>query len=221
LKSDEELLHLKSLLSDKEVELYKSNEAIFNLQSALEQFQSQQEHQINSEISILKKEIENLKRQNNEFIQKNNELTKISQRCSEAETTARETQDALTQKTKEYIRLQEELQPLRVALQKTTKQVESLLKNEKETLVDKRLVSKLFATYLENKADKNQIMELMAKILDFTEEERKKIGLLRQQSSSWFGFWGNETKQQPTEKSFSEMWVEFLTRDIEKEEPPK
>jgi len=91
----------------------------------------------------------------------------------------------------------------------------NISRNE-ESSVDKRLVAKLFVTYLHGKTKKQEVLQLIARILNLTDDEKLQIGLGSIQSNSWIPFFGTVQKsQQQNDKTFTDLWVEFLLKSTE------
>ncbi len=68
------------------------------------------------------------------------------------------------------------------------------------------MVSKLFITYVEGKTNKREVLDVMARILNFSEEEKQRIGLT---NSRWslipkFGS-ESEKNKSPAEKVHSRL----------------
>jgi len=101
------------------------------------------------------------------------------------------------------------VEPLRRALEQTLINLSTVAKNE-ENLIDKRLVSKLLITFMSNNSKKNEVLQLIAKILNFTQEEKEAIGL---HNSHWslVPFFGNSTSDKTP--SLTDLWVDFLLKE--------
>lgn len=82
------------------------------------------------------------------------------------------------------------------------------------------IVSKLILSYIDSSANKKDVLHLLSGMLDFSEEERKRVGLV---STGWFNFWrkpksGDSEESRNEEgqsKSIGDMWVEFLLKEVE------
>ncbi|EFA83491.1 hypothetical protein PPL_03533 [Heterostelium album PN500] len=89
---------------------------------------------------------------------------------------------------------------------------------QEQESVDKRIVSKLFLTYFNVKGTKKlDVLELIAKILSFNDDEKVTIGLTKRQWSliPFFGNGTTPTAEQNGEKSLTDMWIEFLLKEAE------
>merc|ERR1712130_763322 len=117
-------------------------------------------------------------------------------------------------------------EPLRNALNKSLAQLSSFGSSEQD-FVDKRLVTKLFVNYLSapNKDKKREILQVMSRILNFTEEDEQKTGLADGGRGRWgsmipfFGGGGNSSASSNTASSnLVNLWVEFLLKESERAE---
>jgi len=125
-----------------------------------------------------------------------------------------EVQEELSNKTRAHIKLQEEVGPLRRALEQTFQQLTAIASRE-ESMIDKRLISKLIVTYFDGKTNKAEVLELIAKMLNFTDDEKTQVGLSKQTGRWGFvPFFGSPSKnKQVQEKTLTDMWVDFLLKE--------
>jgi len=217
-KKDGELGNLKLQLNNKELECERLTEALSKLQGVLEQLQSEQDSKINSEIVLLKSNMSSLENQVTLYKSELDKLQDINKKYHEAEASIRDLQQELSNKTKLCIKLQEEVEPLKKVLEQTLHRLSSLSKNEQENMVDKRLVSKLILTYFEGKTNKTEILELMAKLLNFSDQEKAKIGLGPKSSWSFLPFFGDPSSPVTIEKdSLTDLWINFLLKEAQAE----
>eukprot|EP01114_Cavostelium_apophysatum_P008594 TRINITY_DN2117_c0_g2_i1.p1 TRINITY_DN2117_c0_g2~~TRINITY_DN2117_c0_g2_i1.p1 ORF type:complete len:1204 (+),score=447.48 TRINITY_DN2117_c0_g2_i1:123-3734(+) len=213
---EEERNNLIRKIEEKEEECARTTEALSNLQSVLEQFQADQEAQVSSEVLVLKKQLSNAREEADVAKQELLGLRVVASRCSRAEAEVRELQDEIASKTRAYIKLQEDVEPLRKTLDEAIKQLTKMSQNE-QNLIDKRLIVQLLLTYFEGKTSKNEVLELIAKVLNLTDDEKKKIGL--GQKRGWLPFMGGGTQSSPDklDKNLSDMWVDFLLKEASAE----
>lgn len=107
------------------------------------------------------------------------------------------------------------------------------MNQDADAMIDRRLVVKLLVTYLERR-NSREALELMAKMLHFTDEEKKRVGLDGSKrglvgalaggtmaivrggvSVATLGMYGqNKTNVKPGE-SLADRWVEFLLKEAE------
>lgn len=215
-----EVGELKRELAQKEVEYFKCEEALLNMHSLLDQLQHDQELKTHSEIILLKKEIKSAKEELAQWKNKAEKLEGIERKLDESVNQRNELNTQLTLKTKQLLMIQEQIQPLKRALEESAKQLASSSRKEVD-MVDKRIVTNLFITYLEAKTKPEDLVALMERILNFNEKEKNHIWDLLRKSQSWsFGiFGGGEIKPSLTEaqldKSLSDLWVDFLIKEAE------
>lgn len=94
---------------------------------------------------------------------------------------------------------------------------------DEENYVDKRLVKKLILTYLDRNSKKHEVLELIARIVNFTEDEKVKAGMVK--SSRWSlvpKFLSGTPKeangagaQKSGQPNFTDLWVEYLLKEAE------
>lgn len=78
-------------------------------------------------------------------------------------------------------------------------------------------MTRLIVTYISDKSKRADVLELMAKILHFTEEDKKHVGLIQTSSWSIFSPFSSPSKNAatpaptlPEGKSLTDLWVDFL-----------
>eukprot|EP01132_Coremiostelium_polycephalum_P009123 gene9123-11179_t len=212
---NEQMERLKLELVEKEEEIKRTNICLNNLNNVLEQFQADQEATIQTEmINVNQKleqsmiELESLRKDKQEFLI-------LQRKFSDSEQTINRLHLEIESKNKEIIKLREDIEPLKVAFDKNILRLSDMCLQEQES-VNKRVVSKLFLTYFKGNK-KNEVLELIAKILNFSEKEKLSIGLTKKQWSliPFFGSGGNNTdgNGESEEKPLTDMWIEFLLKE--------
>eukprot|EP01087_Luapelamoeba_hula_P021232 TRINITY_DN7383_c0_g1_i1.p1 TRINITY_DN7383_c0_g1~~TRINITY_DN7383_c0_g1_i1.p1 ORF type:complete len:801 (-),score=252.43 TRINITY_DN7383_c0_g1_i1:48-2450(-) len=212
---------------EKEIECEQNAVAVMNLQNILEQVQTERDDHTRYELVKLNKDLAQARDQ---ILVLNDKLAaseKTEQRCREAEELVQRLHETLNMKTREMIKLQEEVDPLRRGLEESLRRLQNATDNGKN-LVDKRLVSKLFVTYL-SRSNQREVLGIMSNVLDWTEEEQIQVGLKQSaRKSSWlFGFGGARDSLPPgvtpasssspsggeSDKTLTDLWVEFLLKE--------
>ncbi|KAM9960101.1 hypothetical protein ACTFIW_009226 [Dictyostelium discoideum] len=214
---NEQIIKLGKDLIEKDEQLRQSNQQLTNLNSVLEQFQADQEITIQNEVIHLEQKLE----QNNKEIEslKKDQLGYIDlqKKYSNAQDQIQLLYQDIQSKTFDFIKLKEDIEPLKVAFDKTILRLGDMCLQEQES-VDKRVVSKLFLNYFSGNK-KTEILELIAKILNFSDAEKISIGLTKKgQWSLLPPFFGNRDGNNYEgndngEKPLAEMWIEFLLKE--------
>ncbi|ELP89566.1 hypothetical protein EIN_525210 [Entamoeba invadens IP1] len=124
------------------------------------------------------------------------------------------------QRNETITKLYEENETLKKAVEHFTQDMQSRIMNE-SFYVDKRIVNKLLISYITKPHQRTEIVELMSKIMDFTQEEKQVLGVAKETESkgifSYFFGKTDEYEQAPKydikDKTFGDLWVEFLLRE--------
>jgi hypothetical protein len=75
----------------------------------------------------------------------------------------------------------------------------------------RRLMSKLLVTYFEGKTNKREVLEVMARILNFTEEEKQRVGISNNTKWSFLDKPNNQASDD--KKTLADLWVDFLLQE--------
>ncbi|GAM18300.1 hypothetical protein SAMD00019534_014750 [Acytostelium subglobosum LB1] len=214
IRSDEQSSDkLQHELDEKEEELRRTTTALNNLQSVLEQFQADQEAAIQTELVSANQKIKASQQEINRLQQDRQALEQLQQTYQQAQNTITELTHRISIKEQEYQTLRSDIEPLKVAFDRNINRLSDLCLQEQES-VDKRIVSKLFLTYFNVKGNKkSDVLELIAKILNFNDEDKITIGLAKRQWSLIPFFGNGTTPEQQGEKSLTDMWIEFLLKE--------
>lgn len=192
----------------KEAECQRLNLALQNLQSVLEELQSDQERIIEREVDPLKAELKNAQAETEAALKKAASAKELEQVVA-----AREMQIALLKKdVAEKITTEEEartqIAALRASLDEMARKMEKVAIAE-ENNVDKRVVKKMLVTFVARPGQRHDILELMSRILDFTEDDKEVCGLAR----SLIPPSPSEKLKVASQKSLGELWVDFLLKE--------
>lgn len=125
-----------------------------------------------------------------------------------------------------------ELVKLKRALLESTSRVSNLNEGA-DSMVDRRVVVKLLVTYVERR-NSREVLQLMAKLLKFTDEEKQRVGLDRPRRGiagaitggtmaivrggmtvATLGLLSGTGKDAKPGDSLADRWVEFLMREAE------
>ncbi|TFK86568.1 hypothetical protein K466DRAFT_523981 [Polyporus arcularius HHB13444] len=218
-----------------EMDLAVEREKCGNLQSVLEDFQASKEHDLKQAI----REYET------QLVQVTQSLAEYKSRALNAELQLEESSTSnsrvqeLEKEVKEKGILIGKLRQEAVIMNEHLMEaLRRLRRSSSETNVDRRLVTNVMLSFLTTpRADPKrfEMLQLMATILSWSEDEREKAGLQRSTSamlpSSSSLFWGRSTSSSPASKpaelqktdeteSFSRLWVEFLLTEAGSGEGP-
>jgi hypothetical protein len=126
-------------------------------------------------------------------------------------------------KSQEYVlKLEAQNHELKQTMQATLNRLHNF--SEDENLVDRRLVNQLLITYIEGKRDKREVLELMSKILQFSEEDQSRLGIGKKSLlGSISSFLSTKPSTDPGDQlakelghhNLADMWVDFLVNETE------
>jgi outer membrane murein-binding lipoprotein Lpp len=197
------------------LELRNQSQALGNLQLVLEQFQAEQESVVQTRLYGLKRELSSAQQELQSLRSQCSTLQEIKLKYEKLEEDHQKLRQELEATAADRARVNAEVENLRKALTQSMERLGAVTQNEQNS-IDKRLVKKLFVTYCSPGAKRNDVLDLAARILDFTEEEKTAVGLGKR---GWgLGFFGRGKGTQPAaqkEKSLMDLWVEFLLREAE------
>mmetsp|Transcript_29466 Transcript_29466/g.47575 ORF Transcript_29466/g.47575 Transcript_29466/m.47575 type:complete len:539 (-) Transcript_29466:128-1744(-) len=211
LKSEVE--RLRGCLNEKEIESQRNAKAAENLQRVLDEFQADYEISVKGEMVRLKEMVALTEKENAEL---KSRCRTVSQSLDQLQDQLSTLQAEAEARSKEANSSRNEALSFRRALEESMQRLNSLVQSE-ANLVDKRLVSKLFVTYFERDSRTRQdVLALMAKILQFSDDEKVRVGLM---NPTWWT--GSPGKGQPSgQESLTEMWVDFLLRESDQGDGP-
>ncbi|KAG1653571.1 Thyroid receptor-interacting protein 11 [Nymphon striatum] len=207
-------------LSNSDSQIQQLNTSLNNLQLVLEQFQQEKF-----------RDIEIVKKQMNNMIQEEKvKVTELTKEIDIKEARLKEAVEALSAAS----RLSEQLDKKEEAIhalkdevirkndehEKAMKQIQAFVSNNGGK-VDKTIMKSLVLGYFSTPQDKRQeVVRLLASVLDFNQQEVQKVGLDHSKKNSWLAWLSraevtNEKHSTSSEKSsdnnsFSEAFVQFL-----------
>ncbi|XP_057853262.1 golgin candidate 4 isoform X2 [Cryptomeria japonica] len=213
--------------------LESKNVEVQNLQTVLGQYYAESEvkDRVFGELAAAREEInklsENLKTAYHMIEIKNKEKDEILDKLSVAERQYSEGQQRAQ-------KLEEEILRLRRALEQSMTRL-NRMSIDSDYFVDRRIVIKLLVTYFQRQHSK-EVLDLMVRMLGFSEEDKQRIGLAQQGASKGvvrgvLGFPGRlvggimgsgSTQTSPPvpsdNQSFADLWVDFLLKESEERE---
>lgn len=215
-----------SVLESKNVELQ-------NLQTVLGQYyaESEAKDRVFGELASAREEIiklsEGLKAANHGIELKNREKEEILDKLALAERRLSESQQRAGKFEEEILRLRRALEQSMTRLNR--------MSLDSDYLVDRRIVIKLLVTYFQRQHSK-EVLDLMVRMLGFTEEDKQRIGLAQHVASKGVvrgvlglpgrlvgGILGSGSSEVsppvPSEnQSFSDLWIDFLLKESQERE---
>jgi len=224
-RQKKELIELKLQLKEKQRELD-------NSQSQIEQLNYDQAQEIEMRTLHLSNEIKSYAEKLTESEKKLANYMDVSAQNAELKIDLESLREMLDIKTRELAMLQKEYQPLKSTLDHTLKKLNYELKNNQD-VIEKQIVTKLIITYFTS-PKKQEVLEVMAGILNFSDENKSKIGLqtspVNSPKKGWLGGWFSSTNP-PSEsgsagvsasdvlegKNFADLWIAFLLHEAENE----
>eukprot|EP00475_Leptophrys_vorax_P043052 TRINITY_DN8163_c0_g1_i3.p1 TRINITY_DN8163_c0_g1~~TRINITY_DN8163_c0_g1_i3.p1 ORF type:complete len:314 (+),score=79.35 TRINITY_DN8163_c0_g1_i3:82-1023(+) len=222
---------LKEDFNSKNGEYIANLQALSNLQLVLEKLQSD----FNAERGNLIGQLEEFKKFAEIGQSAQRQLEELQEQMLNKETTIAELRKELKSSRKYTVKLEGENSELRKTLQATIARLDNF--SSDENLVDRRLVTQLLVAYVEGKRSRKEVVDLMSKILQFTDEEKHRVGVVPAQSSTYsmlsslYSYVAprpasNSTAPTPTEstprvdtpdskKNLGDLWIDFLLSETD------
>eukprot|EP00824_Muranothrix_gubernata_P013170 TRINITY_DN2756_c0_g1_i1.p1 TRINITY_DN2756_c0_g1~~TRINITY_DN2756_c0_g1_i1.p1 ORF type:complete len:189 (-),score=37.96 TRINITY_DN2756_c0_g1_i1:2-514(-) len=135
------------------------------------------------------------------------------------------TRTELTHREKQILHLSEQVALLHRNLEESMARFQNAA--DEENMVDRRVISQMIIRYFE-KGSSREVLDLIARILQFSDEDKMKVGLVRKKSG-WASLLpaivrlGGTNDSHPTpalpdlsnpnHPGFLDMWTEFLLRE--------
>lgn len=232
-KANEVISDLRQKLSGCVSALESKNVELQNLQTVLGQYyaESDAKDRVFGELASAREEIiklsEDLKAANHGIQLKNKEKEEILDKLALAEKRLSESQQRAGKFEEEILRLRRALEQSMTRLNR--------MSLDSDYLVDRRIVIKLLMTYFQRQHSK-EVLDLMVRMLGFTEEDKQRIGLAQQVASKGVvrgvlglpgrlvgGILGSGPSEAsppvPSEnQSFSDLWIDFLLKESQERE---
>lgn len=209
---------LKGKFNTTQEELSRNAEALRNLQMVLEQLQLQNQKTAD--------QLARSQRASQQNEQSGQELAMLRERCETQQNDLKQQRTKLSSNNKYVLRLESKVAALTQALETTLKKMKSSYMDGDQ--VDRRIVNNLLVRFIErfNKGeDHTEVLELMVKILRFSEEELDVLGYKRD-SGVLSSAWSLATAWMPSievsgppepatieNRDLTDLWVDFLLRD--------
>lgn len=191
---------MSDILAAKEQELA-------NLQAALGQMAAENEmyQEQGTQMLMVKRELEATK---GELSRAMADAASARSEADAARKSSIRHEQAKDQATHDAQVIKEESLRTRYRMEETIRQLQKQL-GETSSMIEKRIIVQLLLTYVKKKNSK-EVLAVMAKMLDFTEEELGQVGLKKKSSHSTEAVANGD---EPTE-SLSKMWLKFLEEEV-------
>mmetsp|Transcript_31912 Transcript_31912/g.77766 ORF Transcript_31912/g.77766 Transcript_31912/m.77766 type:complete len:1081 (-) Transcript_31912:172-3414(-) len=153
-------------------------------------------------------------------------ISRLQEQLNQSEAKVTRVGRELTGTQRYVLKLESENSALRKGYEKMMQKLREL--SSEGNMVDRRLVVKLIVTYFQQ-GYSNDVLDLMSRMLHFTEEEKIKVGLgstvlgrTLNGVSSWLSSMAtmegeNEGKGNLDDKNLADLWVDFLMQETEQE----
>ncbi|EDR28396.1 GRIP domain-containing protein RUD3, putative [Entamoeba dispar SAW760] len=218
LKQENKELQKSIEIANNEIE--KQKKIIQTLSGIGRKMKEDQEKIIKEKVTILEEELEQTKKENQRKAKENEELNTQIKDITNQLKEMDEIKQLNVQRNETITKLYEENETLKKTVENFTQDLQNKIMNE-TYYVDKRIINKLLISYITKPHQRMEIVNLMSKIMDFTEEEKRLLGLSQEttQTGLFSYFFGktDEYDEPPKydlkDKTFGDLWVEFLLRE--------
>ncbi|RWS04840.1 Thyroid receptor-interacting protein 11-like protein [Dinothrombium tinctorium] len=212
-------LNEASMLDDK---LHRASASISNLQLVIEQIQKENEGKLqlqkkkyneilaieNSKLDELRRKLKWHEEKHLETMKALEAASRLTEKIDEKEATIKTLKSEIAEKRAQILKLNDEI---------------SELKNSYEGKIDKQIIKSLILGYFHTPQEKkHEVERLLARVLDFNQEEAQRAGLQIGRDKTKFGS-GNwawlstqgtaQQQQQQQQQSLSKLFVEFLENE--------
>ncbi|XP_070162015.1 thyroid receptor-interacting protein 11 [Polyergus mexicanus] len=215
--------HIQTKLSATEDNIQLQSASLTNLQIVLEQFQQDKERDIESATEKIRCQLNEAYKKQNEFL---HEISILKQQLFEAKEclqAASRLSEQLEKKDEQIERLDEEVARLTTSLNFAEQRIKEAMEHDEEK-IDKILIKNLLLGYLSSAtSDKSAILRVFANVLNFTDSEKDKTGLMNNNGTAQSGRLlrshdkSDSVPSKYQEASLSTAFVRFL----ESESKPK
>ncbi|KAJ2777994.1 hypothetical protein GGI15_004323 [Coemansia interrupta] len=200
---------------------------IQNLQSALESLQESKDAEVDMAVERLREELRSCTKEQRAAVARAEKAETRLRKIELTGTSAEQTQQKINSQQTEIERLRHEVAVLKDHLNESMRR---LREESSEFNLDKRVITNLIVGFLAlpyGDSKRYEVLQLMSSILQFTEEQQQKVGLIRkagrrvplqQSSSPQPGTPISEAADTPpaqleTKDSFSDQWISYLLRE--------
>ncbi|XP_018336097.2 thyroid receptor-interacting protein 11-like isoform X2 [Agrilus planipennis] len=207
---------LRKKLSDVEDQLNKQNAAVTNLQLVIEQFQKEKEKDIYVETERIRRQIKAEKQIQDELKQEIANLKSQLEGSKQGLQAASRLNDQLETCKQQIASYKDKVRELQEKLVQAEEKFKDLSSNT-DVKVDKNLIKSLligFITSSHNTKDQNQILKIIATVLDFNQQESEKVKLNQIHHEGWLNSLlhpqNAKVNNDESKESLSQAFVRFL-----------
>ncbi|KAJ2454827.1 hypothetical protein EV183_001246 [Coemansia sp. RSA 2336] len=193
---------------------------IQNLQSALETLQASKDSDVDMAVESLREELRQSTATQRDAVARAEQAEARLRRIELSGATAEQCQQKISDQAVEIEQLRHEVSVLKDHLNESMRR---LREESNEFNLDKRVITNLIVGFLAlpyGDSKRYEILQLMSSILQFSEEQQEKVGLIRKAGrrvpvQSGPGTPASETSlvNGDTKDSFSDQWISFLLRE--------
>ncbi|KAJ2692554.1 hypothetical protein H4R19_006132, partial [Coemansia spiralis] len=201
---------------------------IQNLQGALETLQESKDADVDIAVEKLREELRAAAAVQRAAEGRADQAEGRLRRAELSGATAEQCHKKIADQTAELERLRHEVSVLKDHLNESMRR---LREESNEFNLDKRVITNLIVGFLAlpyGDSKRYEILQLMSSILQFSEEQQAKVGLIRKagrrtapQSSSGTRTPDSSAASADTKDSFSDQWISFLLRESSKAQPDR
>eukprot|EP00002_Diphylleia_rotans_P022809 TRINITY_DN4483_c0_g1_i4.p1 TRINITY_DN4483_c0_g1~~TRINITY_DN4483_c0_g1_i4.p1 ORF type:complete len:673 (+),score=182.50 TRINITY_DN4483_c0_g1_i4:627-2645(+) len=188
----------------------------------LRDLRSDMDTQVEKRLVLLKQQVSAWKDKHARLEEDNQLLKERTEELEELRKSTALLKGGITSREEELKGLRQEVLKLRKGLEDSLSQLATAVRRD-ENLIDRRLVVKMIVSYFESDSKKRDVLDLMSKILKFTEEEKIKVGLISR-PGSWYSLIAGALAAGPStpdpsddiaQGSLADMWVAYLQKEAE------
>ncbi|CAH1959464.1 unnamed protein product [Acanthoscelides obtectus] len=216
---------LRKQVSDAEDQISKHSAALARLQFVLEQFQKDKEKDIHKETERIRRRINSEKQVQEELRKEIDCLKSQLDESKQGLLAASRLSDQLENTKKTVTLLKKEVSQLQEKLLKKEQELENIAR-QTDGKVDKNLVKNLVVGFISSNnnlnKDQAQILKIIATVLDFSQEDHKKLDI-KQQQGSWLSSLLSphaDTHQKMSQETLSQAFIKFLETESKPREVP-
>ncbi|KAJ1915074.1 hypothetical protein H4219_004502 [Mycoemilia scoparia] len=196
-------------------------QTVQNLQSALEELQQKKDLEVSMQVNKLAKELDSSNALAEQWKNKASSYEEELARLKTLETTFYKSKKQSEDQSVEVGRLRHEALVLKEHLNESMRR---LREESNDFNLDKRVITNLVVSFLAlpyGDSKRYEILQLMSSILQFSEEQQQKVGLVRKAGKPIPERGRKKTPDGPEydieiKESFSDMWISFLLRESSK-----